>query len=132
MFARVVNMPLKLGDEGLEISWPIPLRGTILEECPQLHARAVPLKMYVGSTKTWFLYTCILCFNVFTNVCFYLISNVQIVRTFENRNPIQTFEKWHNVSYVNSEASDTWKTFWREGWGKSYLRPNKTKFCSKN
>ena len=44
MFARVVNMPLKLGDEGLEISWPIPLRGTILEECPQLHARAVPIE----------------------------------------------------------------------------------------
>ena len=37
-------------------------------------------------------------------------SNVQIVKTFENRIPIQTFEKYHNVSYcyvgyVNSETS---------------------------
>ena len=51
------------------------------------------------------------CFQVYTHVCFHLISNVQIVRTFENRIPIQTFEKRHNVSYryvsnIKSETSD--------------------------
>ena len=40
---------------------------------------------------------------------------MQIVRTFENRIPVQIFEKWHNVnyryvSYEKSEASSIWKT----------------------
>ena len=52
---------------------------------------------------------------MFAHICFYLISNVQIVRTFENRILIQTFVKSHNVSYryvsyIKSEISDVWKT----------------------
>ena len=35
---------------------------------------------------------------------------MQIVRTFENRIPIQTLKKWHNVSYVKSKTSDIWRT----------------------
>ena len=31
------------------------------------------------------LFSCMLCFHVGTHVCFHLISNVYIVRTFENR-----------------------------------------------
>ena len=58
---------------------------------------------------------CMLCFHVCTLVCFHLISNVQIVKTFENRIPIQTFEKWHNVSYryvsyIKSETFDIRRT----------------------
>ena len=45
-----------------------------------------------------------------------------IVRTFENRIPFQTFEKWHNVSYryvshKKSEKSDIWR---RGAW---FLKP---------
>ena len=57
------------------------------------------LKMYIGSAKTLFLYVSMLCFHVCTYVCFHLISNMHIIRTFENRIPFQTFEKWHHVSY---------------------------------
>ena len=32
-----------------------------------------------------------------THVSFHLIPNVQIVRTFQNRIPIQMFEKWHTI-----------------------------------
>ena len=39
------------------------------------------------------LLSCMLFFHVCTHVYFYLISNEQIVGTFENRIPIQTFEK---------------------------------------
>ena len=60
-----------------------------------------------------------------TDLCFHLISNVQIanqIKTFEDRIPIQTFEKWHNVScryvsYVKSETSDIWRT------GAWFLKP---------
>ena len=81
---------------------------------------------------------CMLCFYVYTHVCFHLISNMHIVRTFENRISFQTFEKWHNVSYryvslVTSETSDIWrKSVWREGWGKPYLPLSKTEFYSKS
>ena len=56
-----------------------------------------------------------LCFHVFTHVCFHLLSNMQITRTFKNRILIQLFEKWHNVSYcyisyIKSETSDIWRT----------------------
>ena len=56
-----------------------------------------------------------LCFHVYTYVCFHLISDVHIVRTFKKRIPFQTFEKWHNVSYryfsyIKSETSDIWRT----------------------
>ena len=56
-----------------------------------------------------------LCFHVCTHVYFYMISNVQIVKTFQNRIPIQKFKKWHNVSYccvsyIKSETSDIWRT----------------------
>ena len=49
------------------------------------------------------------------NAYFHLISNMQIVRTFKNRIPIQTFQKWNNISYryvscVKSETSDIWRT----------------------
>ena len=57
------------------------------------------------------LLSCMLCFNFCIHVCFHLISNVQILKIFENIIPIQTFEKWLNVSYryvsyVKSETSD--------------------------
>ena len=56
------------------------------------------------------------------NLYFHLISNVQFVKTFENRIPIPKFEKWHNtgfryVSYVKSETSDIWRT------GAWFLKP---------
>ena len=65
--------------------------------------------------KIWFLYVCMLCFHVRTHVYFRLTSNVRIIRTFENRIPFQTFEKWHNVSYryvsyIKSETSNVWRT----------------------
>ena len=68
------------------------------------------------------LLSCMFCFHVWTHVCFYLMSNVQIVRTFENKIPIQTFEKWHNISYrnvtyVKSEISNIWRT------GALFLKP---------
>ena len=34
----------------------------------------------------------------------------QMCKSSENRIPIQTFEKWHDSSYVNSETSNTWRT----------------------
>ena len=63
-----------------------------------------------------------LCFYVCIHVCFHLISNVDIVRTFENRIPFQTFEKLRNVSYlyvsyIKSETSDIWRT---DAW---FLKP---------
>ena len=56
-----------------------------------------------------------LLFHVCTLVCFHLISNAHIVRTFENSIPFQAFEKWHNisyryVSYIKSETFDIWRT----------------------
>ena len=68
------------------------------------------LKMYIGSAKTYVFVR-----HVCAHACFHLISNMQIVRTFKNRIPIQTFEKWHNVSYhyfsyVKLETSDIWRT----------------------
>ena len=30
-------------------------------------------------------------------LCFHVCTNMQIVRIFENRIPIKTFKKWHNV-----------------------------------
>ena len=61
------------------------------------------------------LLSCILCFHACTHVCFHLISKVKIIKAFENRIPILTFEKWHNVSYcyvscVKSATSDIWRT----------------------
>ena len=40
---------------------------------------------------------------------------MQILKTLENRIPIQTFQNWHNVSYhyisyIKSETSDIWRT----------------------
>ena len=75
--------------------------------------------MYVRSHIIFvFLYAlfwCMHCFHVFTHVCFQVVSNVRIVRTFENRIPFQTLEKWHNVSYryvsyLKSETSNIWRT----------------------
>ena len=66
------------------------------------------------------------------------MSNLQIVRTCENRIPIQTFQKWHNVSYRyvsyvkvrNNRYLENrcmvFRTFWEEGWRKPYVRPSKT------
>ena len=56
-----------------------------------------------------------LCYHVYTHVCFHLISNVHVVRSFENRISFQTFEKWHKtsyryVNYVKSETSHIWET----------------------
>ena len=63
-------------------------------------------KMYIGSAETHD------CLHFCAYVCFHLISNVHIVRTFENTIPFQTLEKWHNVSYryVKSETSDICRT----------------------
>ena len=63
-------------------------------------------KMYIGSAKTHD------CLHFCAYVCFHLISNVHIVRTFENTIPFQTLEKWHNVSYryVKSETSNICRT----------------------
>ena len=74
------------------------------------------------SKNILFLYVCILCFHVSAHECFHLISNVHIVRTFENRIPFQTFEKWLNVShryvsYIKSETFFTWRT------GAWFLKP---------
>ena len=76
------------------------------------------------------LFSCMLCYHVCTHVCFHLISNVHIVRSFENRISFRTFEIWHNlaydikygisyryVSYVKSETSDIWRT------GTWFLKP---------
>ena len=68
------------------------------------------------------LLSCMLCFHVCKHLCFHLISNLHIVRIFENRILFQTFEKWHNVSFcyvshVKSKTSDTWRT---GGW---FLKP---------
>ena len=90
------------------------------------------------------LLSCIFCCHIGTHICFPLISNVHIARPFKNRISFQTFEKWHNVSYryVSYVKSETFwylenrckvfKTFRREGSGKSYLRPRKIEFYSKN
>ena len=43
-----------------------------------------------------FMYALLSCLHT---CMLYLISSLHIVRTFENRIPFQTFEKWHNVSY---------------------------------
>ena len=68
------------------------------------------------------LLSCMPWIHVCTHVCFHLISSVHIVRTFENRIPSQTFEKWHNVgyryvSYIKSETSDIWRA------GAWFLKP---------
>ena len=68
-----------------------------------------------------FVCLCMLCFHVCTHICFHLISNVHIVRTFDNRT-VQTFEKQHNlgyryVSYIKSETCDIWRT------GAWFLKP---------
>ena len=60
--------------------------------------------MYIGSAKTHD------CLHFRAYVCFHVISEVHIVRTFENTIPFQTLEKWYNVSYVKSEASDICRT----------------------
>ena len=79
---------------------------------------------------------CMFCFHVCTYVYFRVISNVQIVRAFETRIPIQTFEKWYNVSYRYVSYLENrcmvFKIFWIEGRGKPYLRFSKTEFYGKN
>ena len=61
------------------------------------------LKMYTRSAKThdFCMFVCLVFMYALlsTSVCFHLKSSVHIVRTFKNRVPFQTFEKWHNVSY---------------------------------
>ena len=52
---------------------------------------------------------------MFAHMRVFMISNVHIARTFKNKIPFQTFEKWYNVSYryvsyVKSETSDIWST----------------------
>ena len=94
------------------------------------------LKMYIGSAKTYdscmfvcfaFMYALLSCLHTCMH---HLISNVHIVRTFENSIPFQTFEKWHNVSYryvsyIKSETCDIWRTGAWFFWGKPYLPPSK-------
>ena len=83
----------------------------------------------MGSSKIYMIFVCLyalfsylLCFHVYTYVCFHLISNVHVVRIFENRIPFQMFEKWHNVSYryvsyIKSETCDIWRA------GAWFLKP---------
>ena len=77
----------------------------------KLELEPFSLKMYIGSAKTYDFYIFV-CFSfMFAHTCFHLIPNVHIVRTFGNRVPFQTFEKWLNVSYryvsqVKPETSD--------------------------
>ena len=89
--------------------------------CINFLSELFSMKMYIGSCKSiwllclYVLLSCIICFHVFTPVCFHPISNVQIVRTFKNRIPIKTFKKWHNVSSrydssVKSETANIWIT----------------------
>ena len=78
------------------------------------------LKMYIGSAKTYDF--CMLVCFAFMFAHTYVFIWYQIVRLFENRIPIQAFEKWHNVSYryvsyVKSETSDIWRT------GAWFLKP---------
>ena len=59
--------------------------------------------------------------KVFSDAALILII-LNIVRTFENRIPFQTFEKWRNVSYryvsyIESEKSDIWRA------GAWFLKP---------
>ena len=68
------------------------------------------LQKHIVFVCLYVLLSCMLCFHGCTNECFHLILDVHIVRTFENRIPSQTFEKYHNVSYsyvnyIKSEAS---------------------------
>ena len=57
------------------------------------------LTMYIGCSKTYdfCMFVCfvfmLLCFHVCPHACFHLISDVHVVRTFENRIPFQRFEK---------------------------------------
>ena len=56
-----------------------------------------------------------LCFHLYTHACFHLISNVHIIRTFENRITFQTLREGHNISYcyisyIKSETSHIWRT----------------------
>ena len=84
--------------------------------------------MYIGSAKTFDFCMCV-CF-VFMYALLSCLPTCMvspdmkcnIVRTFENRIPFQTFEKWHNVSYryvsyKKSEKSDIWR---RGAW---FLKP---------
>ena len=85
------------------------------EFCSKCKRAVLTENVHQVRNNTWFLYVCMLCFHFCTHVCFHLISNVLIVRTFENRTPFQMFEKWHNVSYcyicyIKSETSDIWRT----------------------
>ena len=88
------------------------------------------LKMYTRSAKTYdfcmFVWLVFMYALLSTRVCFHLKSNVHIVRTFENRIPFQTFEKWHNVSYhyvsyisqkysILKNSCMVFKASWREG-----------------
>ena len=61
------------------------------------------------------LLSCMLCFHLYTHACFHLISNVHIIRTFENRITFQTLREGHNISYcyisyIKSETSHIWRT----------------------
>ena len=49
----------------------------------------VGLQKHITFVCLYVLFSCILCFHFCPHVCFHLISNAQIVMTFENRNHIQ-------------------------------------------
>ena len=84
--------------------------------------------MYIGSAKHFFFYACMLCFHVcFASMFVHMYAFIwyQTCKSSEHSKNwirIQTFEKWHNVSYcyvsyVKSEASDIWRT------GAWFLKP---------
>ena len=49
------------------------------------------LQKHIIFVCLYVLLSCILCFHVCAHVCFHLISNLHIVRTFENTIPFETF-----------------------------------------
>ena len=87
-----------------------------------IYLMKVVLTENVHLCMLYVLLSCMVCFHVYTHVCFHLVSNVHIVRTFENRIPFQMFEKQHNVSYGYVSYIKSKKSFiWRKGsW---FLKP---------
>ena len=89
---------------------------------------SLSLKMFIVSAKTYY-FSMFLCFAFMyallscLDTCMFS-SDIKcpFVRTFKNRIPFQTFEKWHNVSYryvsyIKSETSFIWRT------GAWFLKP---------
>ena len=80
-------------------------------QCYSFPCKISKRAVLTGSAKTYDFYM----FVWFAFMYALFLSNVHIVRTFENRIPFQTFKKWHNISYhyasyVKSETFNIWRT----------------------